>query len=177
LSKGAPAWAELLQLVPVVTLAISFVVGGNVDLERVAPLFVVAAILTVPIHALVAARGHRANPILLGTAIWLWLGALGFAVPVAPLAAVLGELQATGLFVAAFLVGLVATATSPAGYVGLATDAAWVRKASIGLLALTAVAVGWAFVFRHNVRLGGGLPFILLNVTRRVVLLRFAPKV
>jgi hypothetical protein len=29
--------------------------------------------------------------------------------------------------------------------------------------------VGWAWLFRHNIRLGGGLPFIVLNVARRVI--------
>ncbi len=174
--KTNPVWAELIQLVPVITLAISFVVGGNVDLERVAPLFVVAALLTVPVHALVAWRGFRANPILLGTALWLWLGALGFNAPLAPLARLLGEIQATGLFLGALLVGLVTTLTSPAGYLGLEARPDAVRKASIGLLALTVVAIVWAWTFRDNVRLGGGLPFIALNVTRRVVIARLASR-
>lgn len=168
-----PPWAELIQLVPVVTLAIRFVTSGQVDLAQVGPLFAVAAGLTIPVHALVAWRGHTANPILVGTAVWLWLGAVGFGIPVGPLAAALGEAQATGLFVAALAVGAVATAASPAGYVGQAhPDPAWVRRASLGLLALTAAIVIWAWVFRTNVRLGGGLPFIVLNVTRRVVIAR-----
>lgn len=166
-------WAELIQLVPVITLAISFVTSGSVDLSRVGPLFLVAAALTLPVHALVWWRGQRANPILVGTAIWLWLGALAFGVGVGPLAAVMGEAQATGLFACALAVGAVATFASPAGYVGQThADPAWVRSRSLGLLALTAAIVVWAWVMRDNVRLGGGLPFIVLNVTRRVSIAR-----
>lgn len=168
-----PPWAEVLQLVPVITLAITFVTSGSVDLARVGPLFLLAAALTVPIQGLVWWRGRRANPILVGTALWLWAGALAFGVGVGPLAAVMGEAQATGLFVGALLVGVVATFASPAGYVGQThPDPSWVRSRSLGLLALTAAIVVWAWVMRSNVRLGGGLPFIALNVTRRVLIAR-----
>src|SRR5689334_6429550 len=80
-SRTAPVWAELLQLVPVIVLACSFLVTGQVDLERAGPLFLVAAGLTVPITALLSARGYVLNPILLGVALWLWLGALAFHLP------------------------------------------------------------------------------------------------
>jgi hypothetical protein len=37
------------------------------------------------------------------------------------------------------------------------------------LLGLTLVIVAWAWFFRHDIRVGGGLPFIVLNVARRVM--------
>ncbi|HEX6764015.1 MAG TPA: hypothetical protein VF103_01030 [Polyangiaceae bacterium] len=46
------------------------------------------------------------------------------------------------------------------------------RRASMALLAVTGLVAAWAFWFRANVRLGGGLPFIVLNVTRRVMIRR-----
>ena len=110
------------------------------------------------------------NPILVGANLWLWLGALAFALEVQPLVAWLAETQAFGLFVGALAVGLVTTFRSPSGYVACpSADPGWTRRASYLLLALTAAVVVWSWLFRHDVRLGGGLPFIVLNVARRVM--------
>lgn len=168
-----PAWAELVQLVPVIVLAFPFILAGKVDLAQAGWGFLVGALLTVPIFAVVIAKGKLPNPILIGTALWLWLGAIAFQMQVAPLADWLVKTQAFGLFVAAFLVGSVATFFSPQGYIACgSSDGRWIRRASLGLLALTAVIVVWAWLFRHDVRLGGGLPFIALNVTRRIAMRR-----
>ncbi len=168
-----PAWAELLQLVPVIVLAFPFILAGKVDLAQAGWGFLVGALLTVPISALVIAKGKLPNPILIGTALWLGLGAIAFQMRVEPLADWLVKTQAFGLFLAAFLVGLVATFLLPHGYIACgSSDARWIRRASLGLLAFTAVIVVWAWLFRHDVRLGGGLPFIALNVTRRIAMRR-----
>ncbi len=167
-----PPWVELVQLVPVVSLALPFVLAGSVDLERAGPGFVLGASLTVPVTAAVLWRGHVLNPILVATALWLWVGAVALPLGLEPVASWLADTQAFGLFAASLLVGAAATAT-PTGYIGARhPDPVWVRRASLGLLGLTLVAVAWAWVFRHDVRLGGGLPFITLNVTRRVLLAR-----
>jgi hypothetical protein len=171
-----PAWAELVQLIPVITLACSFLVTGDVDLARAGPLFVVSAVLAVVVSAAVVARGHTLNPVLVGTGLWLCLGAVGFGFHVLALEAWLADTRAVGLFVAAFAVGLVATFVSPAGYIGLRhSDARWVFRASLALLVLTGVAIAWAWVFRTNLRLGGGLPFIVVNVARRIAIARAGP--
>ncbi len=163
-------WAELLQLLPVISLALPFILQGAVDLERAKWGFVVAALLTIPVTAIVLVRQQVLNPILLGTALWLWLGALAFNVPVSALAAWLSQTQALGLFLGALLVGVVTTFTSPAGYIGCPSDDAdWVRRSSFVLLGVTVALVLWAWFFRNDIRLGGGLPFIVLNVTRRVM--------
>lgn len=168
-------WAELVQLVPIISLAFPFIVEGRVDISRAGSGFLFGALLTLPVLTLVRWRGHLLNPILLGTDLWLWLGAVAFTVPVAPLAAWLARTQAFGLFVAALGAGIVATLFGPQGYVACASnDARFIRRASLGLLALTLVIVGWAWIFRHDIRLGGGLPFIVLNVARRL-LARRAP--
>jgi hypothetical protein len=164
-----PVWAELVQLVPVIVLAFPFILAGKVDLTQAGWGFLLGAILTVPISAVVVAKGKLLNPILLGTALWLWLGAIAFQMHVEPLARWLVATQAFGLFVAAFVVGTVATLFSPQGYIACASsDARWIRRASLGLLAFTAATVVWTWIFRHNVRLGGGLPFIALNLSRRI---------
>lgn len=165
-----PVWAELVQLVPVIVLAFPFILAGKVDLARAGAGFLVGAILTVPISAVVVARGKLLNPILLGTALWLWLGAIAFRMHVEPLAGWLLQTQAFGLFVAAFAVGLGATFFLRHGYVACnSSDRGWNRRASLGLLGFTAVVVLWAWLFRNNVRLGGGVPFIALNLARRIV--------
>jgi hypothetical protein len=165
-----PAWAELLQLVPIISLALPFIVAGKVDLSRAAPGFLLGALLTLPISLAVLWRRHRLNPILIGTHVWLWLGLGAFYVPVPALRAWLIETQAFGLFALALVVGAVATFWFPSGYVACpSSDPRWTRRMSLGLLALTAVIVVWAWIFRHDIRLGGGLPFIVLNVARRVI--------
>jgi hypothetical protein len=169
-------WAELVQLVPIVSFALPFVTKGEVDIGRAATGFVVGALLAVAISVLVARLGHVLNPILVGTGLWLCLGAVAFNVPVTALASSLERTQAFGLFVAAFGVGIVATLWSAPGYIGCRHgDARWIRHASVALLAVTALAAAWAFWFRADVRLGGGLPFIVLNVTRRIMIRR-APR-
>jgi hypothetical protein len=175
-TNQSPAWVELLQLVPIVSFALPFILEGKVDLSRAATGFLVAALLTIPITAVVVVRKRLLNPILVGTALWLWLGAVAFNVPLRPLAAWLSQTQASSLFVAALGVGIAATLRSPYGYVACgSSNAAWVRRTSLGLLLLTVVLVGWAWLFRQDIRLGGGLPFILLNVARRGMCLR-APR-
>ena len=163
-------WAELIQLVPIISLALPFIVAGKVDLARAAPGFLLGALLALPISAAVVWRKYLLNPILVGTGLWLWLGLLAFYVPVPALKTWLIETQAFGLFLGALLAGVVTTLWSPAGYIACASaDPRWTRKASLGLLGLTLVIVIWAWLFRHDIRVGGGLPFIVLNVVRRVI--------
>lgn len=163
-------WAELVQLVPIISLAFPFILAGKVDLGRAGPGFLLGALLTIPITAVVVRGKHLLNPILVGAGIWLWLGAMAFELPVAPLQAWLVDTQAFGLFAAALLAGVAATLISPHGYVACRSDdPRWLRKASLGLLGLTLVISCWAWLFRHDIRLGGGLPFIVLNVARRVL--------
>jgi len=164
------AWAELIQLVPVVSLALPFIVQGAVDLSRASMGFLVAALLTLPVSGLVLWSKQLLNPILVGTSLWLWLGALAFNVPLPALAQWLTSTQAFGLFVAAFVAGLAATFVSRYGFLACrAAEGAVARRYSLGLLCLSAACCAWSWAFRHDVRLGGGLPFILLNVVRRVL--------
>jgi hypothetical protein len=163
-------WAEILQLVPIISLAFPFIITGKVDLGRAGLGFLIGALLTIPISAAVVLRKHLLNPILLGAGLWLWLGAIAFMVPVSPLTTWLAQTQAFGLFVAVLVTGLAATLFSPQGYVACpSSDPRWIRKASLGLLGFTLVILCWAWVFRHDIRLGGGLPFIVLNIGRRVL--------
>lgn len=165
-----PVWSELVQLIPVISLAFPFIVAGKVDLGRAGVGFLIGALLTLPISAAVVLRKHLLNPILVGTGLWLWLGCAAFYLPAPALQAWLVDTQAFGLFAAALLAALATMVLSPWGYIAYrSADPRWNRKASLVLLAFTLVVVGWAWLFRHDIRVGGGLPFIVLNVTRRVM--------
>jgi hypothetical protein len=171
-TKKNAAWAEIVQLIPVISLALPFIVRGSVDLSQAGTGFLLGAGLSLPITALVVAKKELLNPILLGTNLWLWLGALAFAVPIEALERWLVATQAFGLFVAALGAGIVTTLGSPHGYIACrSTQPNWTRRMSLALLALTTV-LAWAWALRADIRLGGGLPFIVLNVARRAACLR-----
>ena len=79
---GPPAlWLELVQLVPIVTLALPFMVAGRIDLASTGSRVLVAALLTLPTSGLVLWRKGILNPILLGTGLWLWVSAVAFLLP------------------------------------------------------------------------------------------------
>jgi hypothetical protein len=164
-------WLELVQLVPVISLAIPFITRGEVDLARAAPGFLIAAALFVIVTGLVVVKGGVLNPILLGTGAWLILGALAFNVSLDSLASSIAETQAFTLFLVVCVVGLIATFASSEGFIGhRSDDATWIRRASLALLALAVGAAAWSYRFHTDVRLGGGLPFIVLNVARRLLI-------
>ena len=168
-----PPWAELVQLVPIISLALPFVVSGKVDLSRAGSGLVIGALLTIPVCGLVLFKKASLNPILLGTGLWLWAGAAAFSVPVPGLRAALVEAQGFGLFAFVTAMGLATLGLSSQGFIGCRhPDPRFVRRASLGLFGLALVALAWSWFFRHDVRAGGGLPFIVLNVVRRVVILR-----
>jgi hypothetical protein len=172
-STPNPVWAELVQLVPIVSLALPFILAGKIDFARAGTGLLVAALLTVPASLLVLMKKGVLNPILLGTALWLWVSAVAFQLPVLWLVAALSNAQGAGLFAGVLVVGVVSTLFSPQGFVGCRhPNRAWLLRASCVLVGLTAVMVGWSWVFRQNIRAGGGLPFIVLNVARRALVLR-----
>lgn len=169
---------ELVQLLPIVSFALPIIVNGQVNLQGAGSSFALAAFLWVPVTAFILWKRQLLNPILTGAGLWLCLGAAAFNLPIAPVAAWMVEVQAFALFLAIVAVALYSTLVSRHGYVACrSSDARWLRRASLFLLALTAGALLWAWVFRQNIRLGGGLPFIVLNVARRVLGRRAPPVV
>lgn len=163
-----PAWAELVQLVPVIALAFPVVTSGQVDLPSMAQAFPAAAGLAVAVTLGVLGARKRLNPILVGTDLWLLLGAVGFGLGVQPLADLWAAWQGFALFALVLPTLLIALATPP-GAIGADGPTDWVRSRSLVVIGVAVVVLGWAWLFRHDVRLGGGLPFIVLNVVRRVL--------
>jgi hypothetical protein len=172
-ARPNPVWAELIQLVPIVSLALPIIVAGKIDFARAGSALLVAALLTIPVSALVVFRHAMLNPILVGTALWLWVAALAFELGVSGLVAALSEAQGAGLFLGIVAAGVGATFFSPYGFIGTVhRDRGWIKQMSFMLLGLSIALTAWCWGFRHNVRLGGGLPFLVLNVVRRGMILR-----
>jgi len=164
-----PIWAEVLQLVPVIVLAFPVVTTGQVDLTSMGQAFPLAAALVLPVTVAVRWRGAVLNPILLGTALWLILGAVGFGLEVPVLRDLWTRWQGFALFLSVLPTLLVAMAT-PWGAIGALGPKPWVRGRSAVLVGCACIAVAWSWGFQHDVRLGGGLPFIALNIVRRVLI-------
>lgn len=164
---------DAVQFVPVITLASSFVFSGEVHLERAGTLFVIAGVGAVVINGVLLFMKVQLNPVLVGANLWLCMGALAFGFALDGMAGVLAQLQAGGLFACVLLVGIAFTAVRPTGYIGMQhPNPATVKKMSIILLILTGAILTWSLVHVENIRLGGGLPFIILNLTRRVMIRR-----
>ncbi len=158
---------EAVQFVPVLALAAGFVLSGEIDLAVAGPRFAIAAALAVFIVGGLAWKRTPLNPFLLGADLWLLVGALVFNVPIPPVADLLARLGGGGLFVGALLAGTSYTIRSPRGYLGVIVPQT--RALSIVLVILTAAAVIWASRRPEDVRLGSALPFIGINVLRRVM--------
>ena len=164
---------EAVQFAPVITLASSFIVSGSVNVERAGTLFIITGIAAAIITAVLITKRILLNPILIGTNLWLFLGAVAFGVPFTPLARMMAEVQAGGLFSCTLGVGIVFSMIMDTGYIGMNhKNEALVQKLSAIMVGLTFFALVWSFMFINNIRVGGGLPFILLNVTRRVLIRR-----
>lgn len=158
---------EAVQFVPVLTLAMGFVLSGEIDLSVAASRFLVAALLSLPIVGALAWRKVNQNPILLGADLWLLLGAVSFNAPVPAIKDAMTATGGGGLFVGALLVGLGYTLARPEGYLGAETPRT--KALSAVLLVLTVAAAGWAMSRPDDIRLGAALPFIGLNIVRRVM--------
>jgi hypothetical protein len=161
---------EILQFVPVVTFAFRFLVAGEVDLASARGQFVLAAALAALIVPVVLAARAPVNPILLGADLWLAVGALAFALPLPPIASAVADLAGCGLFLAILATGIGATVLGGRRYVGVEADPRW----SWALVGLTALLVAFTWFARADIRLGGGLPFIVLNVVRRGLSVRLS---
>ncbi len=168
--RARAAAVEIVQLVPIISFAFPFVVAGQVDLSAAGGAFGVGAGLAALVIGGLAWRKVPQNPILVGCGIWLAIGALAYAA-VPPLEALIAEVQAASLFAVILATGAGYTAAAEGGYLGPGLSPEAARKGSIALLVLSAIALGWS-LYARDIRLGGGLPFILLNISRRVMLRR-----
>ena len=74
--------AEVVQFVPIITLASSFIVKGGVDLNQASTLFVISGAGALFITLTLVYFKVLLNPILLATNLWLLFGAVAFGMPV-----------------------------------------------------------------------------------------------
>jgi hypothetical protein len=153
------------------SFAIRFLIKGKLDMELASQLFIYTAAIALVITAFLIWRKHNLNPILLGANIWLITGGVAFAIPIPSLAALISELQVSGVFIFTIIVGRYLTSASNRGYIGIShSDPALVRKLSYLLLTLNSVVLAWSLIFRFNFRIGGGMPFFFLNVGRKIMI-------
>lgn len=176
MTRTVKAFTEVAQFVPIITLASSFIVKGSVDMNQASVLFVVSGIMAVAVTIWLLAIRITLNPILLASNIWLVFGAVAFGIPIPLLADLFGETNAALLFAAVLAVGITQTTLRVStGFIGLGNASPQtIRKLSMILLGVAALAFCWAMIFRDNIRVGGGLPFIVLNVVRRILIKRGA---
>lgn len=164
---------ELLQFVPILTFALPFMTAGAVDLSTAGGGFIRAGAFAIGVMALLRWLKHPQNPIHLATNVWLIGGAAAFNLPLAAVATLYGDLGALGLFAVVAVWGGVQLATGQGGFLlGSTASTKQLRRLTPVMIGLTLLAVAGAWFFRENLRLGGGLPFITLNVARRVLLKR-----
>lgn len=169
--------SELVQFVPIIALASSFIVKGGVDVNQAGGLFVISGLCALVITGILVFYKVMLNPILLASNLWLLIGAAAFGIPIPALANIFSQTNAVLLFASALVVGIILTLISPAGYIGIiSVNKTTVRRLSMLLIGLTAGALLWSVIFKNNIRLGGGVPFILLNVTRRMLIARCSHK-
>jgi hypothetical protein len=174
MTRNLKVVVEVVQFVPIITLASSFIVKGGVDLNQAGTLFVISGAGALFITLTLVYFKVLLNPILLATNLWLLFGAIAFGIPIPLLVTFLSQTNAVLLFAATFGLGIVLTFAAPrTGFIGMqGGDITTVRRLSFILLALAAVALVWVILFKDNIRIGGGLPFIVLNVTRRMLIRR-----
>lgn len=158
---------EVVQFIPVLTLAAGFVLAGEIDLSVAAGRFAIAAVLAVVIVGGLAWKKVKQNPFLVGADLWLLVGAVSFNVPIEPVKAAMVAAGGGGIFLGALVVGLAYTLSQPEGYLGVVSERT--RALSAVLLVLTAAGAAWAMAHPDSIRLGAALPFIGVNVLRRVM--------
>ena len=173
MSKRRAVLTEAVQFVPLLTFAAPFVLAGAVDLSAAGSSFALAGILAMVLSGVLVALKVAQNPILVGVNVWLVVGAAAFAVPLEALEAAYVTQQAITLFVGIALVALVQNLAVPGGFLGsVDLPPATVRRASWVLWAVALLAIAWSAAFHGEIRVGGALPFIALNVVRRMMLRR-----
>jgi hypothetical protein len=169
MSRWRSIAGEVVQLVPIISFALPFITAGGVDLAAAGGQLRIGTALGVPLCLLLPLLRVPLNPIAVASVGWMGAGALAFALSV-PAQEGFAELGATGLFACATFATIAGEARRQGGAL------AWPGpETPYGPLLIVAcmLAMGWAW-YAADVRLGGGLPFIAVNVIRRVLLARAA---
>jgi hypothetical protein len=105
MSRTKKIISEVVQFVPIITLASSFIVKGGVDVNQTGTLFVISGFCALVITGILVFSKVMLNPILLATNLWLLAGAAAFGIPLPALADIMSQTNAVLLFAAALVVG------------------------------------------------------------------------
>lgn len=111
------------------------------------------------------------NRIIMGGNLYLMLGGVLMLIGAEKPLLLFRHLQENGLFLCLLAVGIITTLASPAGFVGAQEHAEplKVRRASLIMLGLTALATLLSFTFKGNLNLSATAPLIALVVLNRIL--------
>jgi hypothetical protein len=130
--------------------------------------FEVGGLLAVVETAILIWKRVTLNRLLLGANVFLMVGALGFGLQIPFIVSLYGRTHESALFGAVFVVGLLTTFFTTAGFIEMPSlDRKTVVRRSGALLVVTAICMTLSIALKGNVMLGGTLPFVLLIVARQ----------
>jgi hypothetical protein len=106
----------------------------------------------------------RMDNLMVGVCLFMIIGAAMFFFNIEFLDQIYSHYMEAALFTSVFLVGVLATFISPAGFIGVTGESRWVRRSSIYLLLSVVGAVFISYFMRGEGMTGFAVPwFIILS--------------
>jgi hypothetical protein len=131
--------------------------------------FKASALLAMAELGLLMARASPANRLIVGANLWLIAGGLTAFLEQWWWLRIYQQFGEASLFLTMFLVGLVFTFSSPAGFIAKRGPRASVLGASLVLLTAVGLALAAAWYFRGNVKYAAVIPVIALSWLNRLL--------
>ncbi|WP_222566149.1 hypothetical protein [Novilysobacter antarcticus] len=165
-----PKWIfAFIQFVPLSLFATYAFWSGTPDESRWEMAFKLASLAAIIQLAIIVPQRRPTNRLILAANLYLLLGGLAFLTHQWWFLKLYNSLQEAAIFILMLAVGIVATLTSAAGYIGAQGSP---RRASLVLLFATALALMFALAFRGDRYLAAVYPIIGLGILQRVLLHR-----
>ena len=118
----------------------------------------------------IRSRGRPMSRLILGANVYLMIGGAAVLTNQPAVLRALDSLRESGIFLCILAVGVVTTFCSGAGFIGAANrpDRSRVKRYSLSLLLLAALATAASFHFRGKLTLSAGVPLVTLAVANRL---------
>ena len=127
--------------------------------------FYIGALLAIVLTTLQYYSGFILDRLMMGANLFLVASAFFFLFQINPCLSVLGAYKGPCFIAAVLLVGIYTTFFTRYGFIGATGDHKKILTASIILLASTAAALAWSFLFNHHGLLVSAVaPFIALRI-------------
>lgn len=160
----------LVQFLPLSVFASYAFWRGVPDAGRWVEAFQVGAFAAAVELAVLLPRARPTNRLILGANLYLLVGGVAAFAGQWWVLKAYDVLKESGIFVAMLAVGVVTTVATPAGFVALAdADGHDVRRASLWLLAATALALAMSIAFRGDRFWAAAGPVTGLALLQRVL--------